>query len=85
MIDVALKARPRLRRFTQMLGSPSGSPISTRLWEDAWSFVRHPDASGARRRDSPALNLLTDAARRDPISATPHHKYVPVRLRPADA
>jgi len=47
--------------------------------------MEHPDASGVRRRNGPALNLLTDAAHRDPISATPYHKYVPVRLRPAGA
>jgi len=47
--------------------------------------MEHPDGSGVRRRNGPALNLLTDSAHRDPISATPYHKYVRVRLRPAEA
>ncbi|MCK6545195.1 molybdopterin-dependent oxidoreductase [Myxococcota bacterium] len=33
----------------------------------------------------PALNRLTDGARRDAIAATPWHKYVPVRLERATA
>lgn len=45
----------------------------------------YPDASGARRTGGPVLNLLTDAAHRDPITATPYHKHVRVRLRPVDA
>jgi len=28
----------------------------------------------------PLINLLTDAGHCDPITATPYHKYVPVRL-----
>jgi hypothetical protein len=31
----------------------------------------------------PRINLLTDAADRDPIAGTPHHKDVRVRLEPA--
>jgi len=45
----------------------------------------YPDASGERRTSGPVLNLLTDAAHRDPITATPYHKHVRVRLRPAGA
>ena len=44
--------------------------------------MEHPDASGQRRVSGPALNELTDAAHRDPITATPYHKHVRVRLRP---
>jgi anaerobic selenocysteine-containing dehydrogenase len=43
----------------------------------------YPDGSGGRRTNGPVLNLLTDAAHRDPITATPYHKHVRVRLRPA--
>jgi anaerobic selenocysteine-containing dehydrogenase len=28
----------------------------------------------------PYINFLTDSARRDPIAATPYHKYVPVKI-----
>jgi anaerobic selenocysteine-containing dehydrogenase len=37
------------------------------------------DAAGGA--DGPAVNLLTDAAHRDALTATPFHKHVPVRLR----
>lgn len=40
----------------------------------------YPDAHGQRRSTGPALNLLTDAAHRDPLTATPYHKHVRVRL-----
>jgi anaerobic selenocysteine-containing dehydrogenase len=44
--------------------------------------LEHPDpASGLRRASGPALNVLTAAEDRDPISATPYHKYVRVRVR----
>jgi hypothetical protein len=43
----------------------------------------YPDERGLRRPTGPALNLLTDASHRDPITATPYHKNVRVRLRPA--
>ena len=33
--------------------------------------------------NGPRINLLTDAADRDPIAGTPHHKDVWVRLEPA--
>jgi len=33
-----------------------------------------------RKAHGPLINLLTDAKHCDPISATPFHKYVPVRL-----
>jgi anaerobic selenocysteine-containing dehydrogenase len=41
----------------------------------------YPAPDGERRANGPALNVLTDAKHRDPIAATPYHKYVPVRLR----
>lgn len=41
----------------------------------------YPDAEGRRRVVGPAVNELTDAAHRDPIAATPYHKYVRVRVR----
>ncbi|MEP0920002.1 molybdopterin-dependent oxidoreductase [Leptolyngbya sp. DQ-M1] len=43
----------------------------------------YPDATGQRTSHGPLINLLTDAKHCDPISATPFHKYVPVRLKPA--
>ena len=46
--------------------------------------MEYPDAAGGRRRVGPLLNLLTEAAHRDPLTATPFHKFVRVRLRPAD-
>ncbi len=45
--------------------------------------MEHPDEKGERRPSGPVLNRLTSAAHRDPISATPYHKHVRVRLRPA--
>ncbi|SHK73316.1 Anaerobic selenocysteine-containing dehydrogenase [Pseudonocardia thermophila] len=39
-----------------------------------------PDGRGGRVVHGPRINLLTDAADRDPIAGTPHHKDVPVRL-----
>ena len=44
----------------------------------------YPAADGTRRVCGPRINLLTDAASRDPVAGTPFHKYVPVRLRAAD-
>ncbi len=44
-----------------------------------------PDAAGRRRTVGPLLNWLTDAAHRDPLTATPYHKFVPVRVRAAEA
>jgi anaerobic selenocysteine-containing dehydrogenase len=41
----------------------------------------YPDTNGERKAHGPLINLLTDAKHCDPISATPFHKYVPVRLR----
>jgi anaerobic selenocysteine-containing dehydrogenase len=46
--------------------------------------MEYPDASGARKTVGPLLNQLTDAAHRDPLTATPYHKFVRVRLRPAE-
>lgn len=45
--------------------------------------LEHPDAAGGRAARGPLINRLTDAAHRDPVSATPYHKFVPVRLRPS--
>ena len=42
--------------------------------------LEYPDKHGERKTHGPLINLLTDAQHRDPISATPFHKYVPVRL-----
>jgi anaerobic selenocysteine-containing dehydrogenase len=44
----------------------------------------HPDAHGRRGVTGPVVNHLTDAAHRDPIAGTPYHKYVRVRVRPAE-
>jgi anaerobic selenocysteine-containing dehydrogenase len=43
----------------------------------------YPDGAGGRRVVGPLLNWLTDAEHRDPLTATPYHKHVKVRLRPA--
>jgi len=43
--------------------------------------TEHPGPDGSRHAAGPAINLLTDAAWRDPISFTPLHKYVRVRVR----
>jgi anaerobic selenocysteine-containing dehydrogenase len=45
----------------------------------------YPAASGQRRAVGPLLNWLTDATHRDPLTATPYHKHVRVRVWPADA
>jgi hypothetical protein len=44
-----------------------------------------PDGRGGRVVNGPRINLITDAADRDPIAGTPHHKDVPVRLEPVTA
>jgi anaerobic selenocysteine-containing dehydrogenase len=41
----------------------------------------YPNETGDRTISGPLINLLTDAKHCDPISATPFHKYVPVRLK----
>jgi len=46
--------------------------------------MEFPDASGRRRTVDHFLNWLTDAGRRDPLTATPYHKYVRVRVRSAE-
>jgi anaerobic selenocysteine-containing dehydrogenase len=43
----------------------------------------YPDGAGTRLVDGPRINLLTAGADSDPIAATPYHKNVRVRLRPA--
>jgi len=43
----------------------------------------YPGEDGTRTRSGPLLNVLTSAMHRDPITATPYHKHVRVRLRPA--
>lgn len=40
----------------------------------------HPDGEGVRRPVGPVVNLLTDARHRDPLTATPYHKFVRVRV-----
>jgi anaerobic selenocysteine-containing dehydrogenase len=45
----------------------------------------YPDGHGGRRVVGPILNHLTDADHRDPLTATPYHKYVRVRVRPSAA
>lgn len=47
--------------------------------------MAYPDGHGSRVTNGPRLNLITDAADRDPIAGTPHHKDLPVRLEPATA
>jgi anaerobic selenocysteine-containing dehydrogenase len=46
--------------------------------------MEYPDASGRRQPVGPPVNWLTDATHRDPLTATPYHKYVRVRVRPAE-
>jgi len=45
----------------------------------------YPDDAGERKAYGPWVNLLTSADHRDPITATPYHKHVRVRLRPLPA
>ncbi len=49
--------------------------------------LEHPDAagSGARVATGPQINELTSADHCDPLTRTPYHKNVPVRLRAAVA
>jgi anaerobic selenocysteine-containing dehydrogenase len=47
--------------------------------------MSYPDGHGGRVVQGPRINLLTDAADRDPIAGTPHHKDIPVRLEPVTA
>lgn len=47
--------------------------------------MSYPDGHGGRVTNGPRINLLTDAADRDRIAGTPHHKDIPVRLEPATA
>jgi anaerobic selenocysteine-containing dehydrogenase len=42
----------------------------------------YPDGHGGRRVTGPVVNELTEASHRDPLTATPYHKYVRVRIRP---
>ncbi len=44
----------------------------------------YPDGAGGRKVVGPLLNWLTDAEHRDPLTATPYHKHVKVRLRPVE-
>lgn len=44
-----------------------------------------PDGRGGRVVNGPRIKLITDAADRDPIAGTPHHKNVPVWLEPVTA
>ena len=45
----------------------------------------YPDGHGGRRVVGPVVNELTEASHRDPLTATPYHKYVRVRVRPDGA
>ncbi|MDT7634700.1 MAG: hypothetical protein QOI50_6630 [Pseudonocardiales bacterium] len=45
--------------------------------------MSYPDGHGGRVTNGPRINVITDAADRDPIAGTPHHKDMPVRLEPA--
>lgn len=45
----------------------------------------YPEADGKRVQVGPRINFLTASDDCDPITATPHHRNVAVRLRPADA
>jgi formylmethanofuran dehydrogenase subunit D len=45
--------------------------------------MSYPDGRGGRVTNGPRINVITDAADRDPIAGTPHHKDMPVRLEPA--
>ena len=46
--------------------------------------MSYPDGPSGRRIVGPLVNWLTDAAHRDPLTATPYHKHVRVRVRPAE-
>lgn len=52
-------------------------------------FVTLPHGYGMRYRDSapngPQINLLTSSDECDPLTHTPHHKYVPVSVQPCAA
>ncbi|MEZ4230174.1 MAG: molybdopterin-dependent oxidoreductase [Polyangiaceae bacterium] len=41
----------------------------------------HPDSDGERRQSGPGINYLTRASHCDPLTRTPYHKHVAVRLR----
>ena len=45
----------------------------------------HPGEDGVRRPTGPVVNFLTDARHRDPLTATPYHKHVRVRVSPSPA
>ena len=44
--------------------------------------LTYGNGNGARETHGPNVNHLTWAEHRDPITATPYHKYVPVRISP---
>jgi len=46
--------------------------------------LRYTEEDGSRKAHGPAVNRLTSSDHRDPIAATPYHKYVPVRLEAVD-
>jgi len=52
-------------------------------------FVTLPHGYGMRYRDGepngPQLNMLTSSNECDPMTRTPHHKYVPVAVQPCAA
>jgi anaerobic selenocysteine-containing dehydrogenase len=75
---------------TPLRRRPSGElePVSweTLIGEVAEKLKALRDAHGGRALayygGGGQGNILTSAEHRDPITATPYHKYVPVRLRP---
>jgi CheY-like chemotaxis protein len=76
--DEALKKIAR-QRFDAII-SDMGRPPDPRA---GYTIIEQLHSSGDRTSYGPLINLLTDAKHCDPISATPFHKYVPVRLTPA--
>ncbi|MEW6213162.1 MAG: molybdopterin-dependent oxidoreductase [Acidobacteriota bacterium] len=46
--------------------------------------MEHTDEDGKRRRTGARINELTSSEDRDPVAGTPYHKFVPVRITPAE-
>ena len=42
----------------------------------------YPDEAGSRARSGPLINELTASDHCDPLTKTPYHKTVPVRIVP---
>jgi anaerobic selenocysteine-containing dehydrogenase len=47
--------------------------------------MEYTGEDGKRRRTGARINELTSSEDRDPVAGTPYHKFVPVRITPADA